>query len=99
MRLDFGVYLVFSSHNKVKPEAVIFVMSYVAAPEIEQGLSDAAHSKITISFTTHLMLMAKKISHDDFVKKSRLIVGDNLVPSRIKVAEMANKNMKDPSGL
>ncbi|KAJ0010553.1 hypothetical protein Pint_34485 [Pistacia integerrima] len=28
-----------------------------AVPEIEQGLSDAAHSKITVSFTPHLMPM------------------------------------------
>ncbi|KAL1812272.1 hypothetical protein ACET3Z_022337 [Daucus carota] len=29
------------------------------APEIEQGLSDAARSKVTISFTPHLMPMVK----------------------------------------
>lgn len=28
-----------------------------AVPEIEQGLSDAANSKITVSFTPHLMPM------------------------------------------
>ncbi|TXG64399.1 hypothetical protein EZV62_011393 [Acer yangbiense] len=29
------------------------------APEIEQGLSDAAHSKVTVSFTPHLMPMIR----------------------------------------
>uniref|UniRef100_A0A164VV49 N-acetyl-gamma-glutamyl-phosphate reductase dimerisation domain-containing protein n=1 Tax=Daucus carota subsp. sativus TaxID=79200 RepID=A0A164VV49_DAUCS len=31
------------------------------APEIEQGLSDAARSKVTISFTPHLMPMVKSL--------------------------------------
>ncbi|XVF13675.1 hypothetical protein REPUB_Repub08aG0228400 [Reevesia pubescens] len=61
--------------------------------------------------TNHYELFrAKKMSRDDFVKKLRLIVGDDLlrstitslqrsVPSRLKVVEMVNQNMKDPGGL
>jgi len=30
-------------------------------PEIEQGLSDASQSKVTVSFTPHLMPMVKRL--------------------------------------
>ncbi|XVE92667.1 hypothetical protein REPUB_Repub01dG0119300 [Reevesia pubescens] len=98
------------------------------APEIEQGLSDTAHSKITVSFTPHLMPMAellnssllctsnlenareedsnpilylfvqtvaKKISHDNFVKKLRLIVGDDLVRSTITSLQRSAQSGRD----
>jgi hypothetical protein len=35
----------------------------MTVPEIEQGLTDAAESKITISFTPHLMCMVGAIMH------------------------------------
>ncbi|GKV21253.1 hypothetical protein SLEP1_g31251 [Rubroshorea leprosula] len=34
-------------------------------PEIEQGLSGAAHSKITLSFTPHLMLMLSQMAANE----------------------------------
>lgn len=43
----------------MKPEAVVFVLFCIAVPEIEQGLSDAAQLKITVSFTPHLMPMVR----------------------------------------
>ena len=35
----------------------------MTVPEIEQGLTDAAQSKVTISFTPHLMCMVSAIMH------------------------------------
>jgi N-acetyl-gamma-glutamylphosphate reductase len=35
----------------------------MTVPEIEQGLTDAAESKVTISFTPHLMCMVSTIMH------------------------------------
>ncbi|KAL5840780.1 hypothetical protein ACOSQ4_013388 [Xanthoceras sorbifolium] len=40
---------------------------YVDIPEIEQGLSDAAHSKITVSFTPHLMPMIRGMQSTIYV--------------------------------
>ncbi|KAH7575182.1 hypothetical protein JRO89_XS02G0058700 [Xanthoceras sorbifolium] len=37
-------------------------------PEIEQGLSDAAHSKITVSFTPHLMPMIRGMQSTIYVE-------------------------------
>ncbi|KAJ4830099.1 hypothetical protein Tsubulata_017785 [Turnera subulata] len=37
-------------------------------PEIEQGLSDAAHSKITVSFTPHLMPMSRGMQSTIYVE-------------------------------
>lgn len=33
------------------------MIKIMTVPEIEQGLTDAAESKVTISFTPHLMCM------------------------------------------
>ncbi|KAI9180530.1 hypothetical protein LWI28_005757 [Acer negundo] len=38
------------------------------APEIEQGLSDAAHSKVTVSFTPHLMPMIRGMQSTIYVE-------------------------------
>ena len=35
----------------------------MTVPEIEQGLTDAAESKVTISFTPHLMCMVSASMH------------------------------------
>ena len=35
----------------------------MTVPEIEQGLTDAAQSKVTISFTPHLMCMVSASMH------------------------------------
>lgn len=36
-----------------------FPILWVLAPEIEQGLTDAARSKVTVSFTPHLIPMVR----------------------------------------
>lgn len=38
-------------------DLIIFILRYFLVPEIEQGLSDVAKSKVTVSFTPHLMPM------------------------------------------
>ncbi|XP_011001180.1 PREDICTED: probable N-acetyl-gamma-glutamyl-phosphate reductase, chloroplastic isoform X1 [Populus euphratica] len=47
-------------------------------PEIEQGLSDAAHSKVTISFTPHLMPMTRGMQSTIYVEMASGVTADNL---------------------
>ncbi|XVF45198.1 hypothetical protein PTKIN_Ptkin02bG0185600 [Pterospermum kingtungense] len=48
------------------------------APEIEQGLSDAAHSKITVSFTPHLMPMIRGMQSTIYVEMSQGVIIEDL---------------------
>ncbi|XP_035539997.1 probable N-acetyl-gamma-glutamyl-phosphate reductase, chloroplastic [Juglans regia] len=47
-------------------------------PEIEQGLSDAAHSKITISFTPHLMPMNRGMQSTIYVEMAAGVTIEDL---------------------
>ncbi|GLT86328.1 hypothetical protein SLE2022_044730 [Rubroshorea leprosula] len=47
-------------------------------PEIEQGLSDAAHSKITVSFTPHLMPMSRGMQSTIYVEISPGVAVEDL---------------------
>ncbi|KAI4318388.1 hypothetical protein MLD38_032098 [Melastoma candidum] len=47
-------------------------------PEIEQGLSDAAKSKITVSFTPHLMPMSRGMQSTIYVEMSPGVTIDDL---------------------
>lgn len=40
---------------------MILIFLYFSVPEIEQGLSEAAKSKVTVSFTPHLMPMVTRL--------------------------------------
>ncbi|KAF5745670.1 hypothetical protein HS088_TW07G01262 [Tripterygium wilfordii] len=44
------------------------ITSHRHVPEIEQGLSDASHSKITVSFTPHLMPMSRGMQSTIYVE-------------------------------
>ncbi|XVF67636.1 hypothetical protein PTKIN_Ptkin10aG0137200 [Pterospermum kingtungense] len=48
------------------------------APEIEQGLSDAAHSKITVSFTPHLMPMIRGMQSTIYVEMPQGVTVEDL---------------------
>ncbi|OMO74183.1 Semialdehyde dehydrogenase, NAD-binding protein [Corchorus capsularis] len=48
------------------------------APEIEQGLSDAAQSKVTVSFTPHLMPMIRGMQSTIYVEMSQGVTVEDL---------------------
>ncbi|KAK1358774.1 putative N-acetyl-gamma-glutamyl-phosphate reductase, chloroplastic [Heracleum sosnowskyi] len=48
------------------------------APEIEQGLSDAAHSKVTMSFTPHLMPMSRGMQSTIYVEMAPGVSSEDL---------------------
>ncbi|TXG65042.1 hypothetical protein EZV62_012036 [Acer yangbiense] len=48
------------------------------APEIEQGLSDAAHSKVTVSFTPHLMPMILGMQSTIYVEMAPRVTIEDL---------------------
>ncbi|KAE8690613.1 N-acetyl-gamma-glutamyl-phosphate reductase [Hibiscus syriacus] len=48
------------------------------APEIEQGLSDAAQSRITVSFTPHLMPMIRGMQSTIYVEMSKGVTIEDL---------------------
>nr|CAD1841355.1 unnamed protein product [Ananas comosus var. bracteatus] len=47
-------------------------------PEIEQGLSDASHSKVTVSFTPHLMPMSRGMQSTIYVEMAPGVTTDDL---------------------
>ncbi|XP_072988888.1 probable N-acetyl-gamma-glutamyl-phosphate reductase, chloroplastic isoform X1 [Typha latifolia] len=47
-------------------------------PEIEQGLSDASHSKVTVSFTPHLMPMSRGMQSTIYVEMAPGVTIDDL---------------------
>eukprot|EP00262_Sarcandra_glabra_P012048 TRINITY_DN300_c0_g1_i1.p1 TRINITY_DN300_c0_g1~~TRINITY_DN300_c0_g1_i1.p1 ORF type:complete len:404 (-),score=72.16 TRINITY_DN300_c0_g1_i1:133-1344(-) len=47
-------------------------------PEIEQGLSDASHSKVTISFTPHLMPMSRGMQSTIYVEMASGVTVEDL---------------------
>lgn len=47
-------------------------------PEIEQGLSDVSHSKVTVSFTPHLMPMSRGMQSTIYVEMSLGVTVDDL---------------------
>lgn len=47
-------------------------------PEIEQGLSDVAHSKVTVSFTPHLMPMSRGMQSTIYVEMASGVTVDDL---------------------
>jgi N-acetyl-gamma-glutamylphosphate reductase len=46
-------------HNVSDSRIDKLILLWITAPEIEQGLADAAGSKVTISFTPHLIPMVR----------------------------------------
>ncbi|KDP38245.1 hypothetical protein JCGZ_04888 [Jatropha curcas] len=47
-------------------------------PEIEQGLSDVAHSKVTVSFTPHLMPMSRGMQSTIYVEMASGVTTEDL---------------------
>lgn len=56
-------------------------------PEIEQGLSDAAHSKITVSFTPHLMPMSRGMQSTIYVEMASGVTTEDLYQQLKKAYE------------
>ncbi|GAB4824463.1 hypothetical protein Ancab_007349 [Ancistrocladus abbreviatus] len=66
-------------------------------PEIEQGLSDAAHSKITVSFTPHLMPMSRGMQSTIYVEMAAGVTVDDLY-QHLKSAYEIDNLVKGASG-
>ncbi|XP_020273193.1 probable N-acetyl-gamma-glutamyl-phosphate reductase, chloroplastic isoform X2 [Asparagus officinalis] len=54
------------------------ITSHRHVPEIEQGLADASHSKVTVSFTPHLMPMNRGMQSTIYVEMSPGVTVDDL---------------------
>lgn len=54
-------------------------------PEIEQGLSDAAHAKVTVSFTPHLMPMSRGMQSTIYVEMTPGVTIEDLY-KQLKIA-------------
>ncbi|XP_048128900.1 probable N-acetyl-gamma-glutamyl-phosphate reductase, chloroplastic isoform X2 [Rhodamnia argentea] len=66
-------------------------------PEIEQGLSEAAQSKITVSFTPHLMPMSRGMQSTIFVEMHSGVTVDDLY-EQLKIAYQIDNLVKGASG-
>ncbi|XP_020106176.1 probable N-acetyl-gamma-glutamyl-phosphate reductase, chloroplastic isoform X1 [Ananas comosus] len=56
-------------------------------PEIEQGLSDASHSKVTVSFTPHLMPMSRGMQSTIYVEMAPGVTIDDLYQKLLSTYE------------
>ncbi|KAG1368570.1 Semialdehyde dehydrogenase [Cocos nucifera] len=66
-------------------------------PEIEQGLSDASHSKVTVSFTPHLMPMSRGMQSTIYVQMAPGVTIEDLY-QQLKTTYEIDNLVKGASG-
>ncbi|XP_058069285.1 probable N-acetyl-gamma-glutamyl-phosphate reductase, chloroplastic isoform X2 [Magnolia sinica] len=66
-------------------------------PEIEQGLSDASHSKVTVSFTPHLMPMSRGMQSTIYVEMASGVTIEDLY-QQLKASYQIDNLVKGASG-